>query len=67
MKEDDGLALTPIDDVEGLTMDVEQGHGHAPRADGARGTPYEYRIGEGSGETSAPAADQRSRRVNLGA
>ena len=65
MKEDDGLALTPIDDVEGLTMDVEQGHGHAPRADGARGTPYEYRIGEGSGETSTLAADQRPHRVNL--
>ena len=52
MKEDDRLALTAIDDVEGLTTDVEQGHGHAPRADGARGTPYEYRMDEVSGEPS---------------
>ena len=65
MKEDNGLALTPIDDVDGLTMDFEQRHGHAPRADGARGTPYEYRIRGGSGETSPPASGMRPPRVNL--
>ena len=64
MKEDDGLALTPIDDVDSLAMDFEQRHGHAPRADGARGTPYEYRIRQGSGETSAIVIEMRPPRVN---
>ena len=44
MEEDDGVALTTVDDVDRLTMDIEQRHGRLLGADGARGTPYQYRI-----------------------